>query len=146
MAPTPLLVIADSSELLALWRLVAEAKFSETPDDKDLWGSPYVHELATRVSEALLKDHQDRGDLAAVAAHEQWLDSLPNNVIFPIVKAHLRRDASTPEWHALSLDKKVQYVRGCVAPFRASQEQLLTLVREAEASHLGTPTPPRREA
>lgn len=133
MAPTPLLVISNSSELLALWRLVAEAKFSEAPEDNDLWGSSYVHELATRISDALLRDYQDRGDLESVAAHEQWLDSLPNNVILPTVKAHLKRDASTREWHARSLDKKLQYVRGCVAPFRASQEQLLSLVREAEA-------------
>jgi hypothetical protein len=133
MSQAPLLSVTSSNELLALWRLVAEAKFSEAPDDGDLWGSPLVHALATRISDALLKDYQNRGDLESIAAHERWLDSLPNNIVLPVIKAHLKRDAATPLWHEHSLDEKLRYVRGCIAPFRASQEFLLALVSEAEA-------------
>ena len=133
MQHAPLLAITNSNELLALWRLVAEAKFSEAPDDHDLWGSPIVHELATRISDALLEDYQNKGDLQSVAAHQRWLDSLQNNVVLPVIKAHLKKDASTRLWQNQSLDERLLYVRGCIAPFRASQELLLSLVREAEA-------------
>jgi hypothetical protein len=133
MAQASLLAIADSSELLALWRLVAEAKFSEAPDDQDLWGSPFVHALATRVSDALLRDYRNKGDLQSVATHERWLNSLPNNAVLPVVKAHLKRDACTRLWQEWSLDEKLHYVRGCTAPFRTSDEFLLSLVHEAEA-------------
>ena len=133
MPHAPIFSISDPTELLALWRLVAEAKFSEAPDDCDLWGSPFVHSLANRISDALIKDYQNKGDLQSVAAHERWLDSLPNNVVLPVIKAHLKRDASTQFWQGWSLDERLHYVRGCIAPFRASQELLLSLVREAEA-------------
>lgn len=133
MSHAPLFTVTDPIELLALWRLVAEAKFSPDPTDGDLWGSPYVHLLATRISRAILADHQARGDVAAIASHEQWLDSLANNTVLPIIQAQLKKDASWPWWHEQSAEQKLQYVRGCIAPFRAEPEMLQRLIQEAEA-------------
>ncbi len=128
-----LFAVSDPVELLALWRLVAEAKFQPDPDDNDLWGSPHVHALAQRISDALLRVHQEAGDTEAVGAHLRWVASLPNNVVLPVIKAKLRKDASSQWWTARSHEQKLAYVRGCVAPFQPDSEFLEGLVHEAEA-------------
>ena len=133
MPQVPLFTITEPTELLALWRLVAEAKFSEAPDDADLWGSPFVHTLANRIADAMLESYRLKGDLQAAARHEEWLNSLSRNVALPVIKSHLKRDASTEAWRKRSLEEKIHYVRGCIAPFRANQDFLVGLVRAAEA-------------
>ena len=125
--------VSDPVELLALWRLVAEAKFQPDPEDTDLWGSPHVHALARRISDALLSAQQAQGNVEAVRAHLRWVASLPNNVALPVIKANLRKDASSQWWSAQSHEQKLAYVEGCVAPFQTDGEFLEGLVREAEA-------------
>jgi hypothetical protein len=129
----PLFEIGDDLELFALWRLVAEAKFHADPDDTDLWRSPIVHQLATRIADAMLRSYETKGDVKSVEHHRAWRASLPNNVVLPAVKKRLKRDASDEWWERLTLAEKVSYVRGCVAPFDPGQEFIEGLVREAEA-------------
>jgi hypothetical protein len=129
----PLFEIGDDLELLALWRLVAEAKFQADPDDTDLWRSPIVHRLTTRLAEAMLRSYETKGDVKSAERHRAWIASLPNNVVLPVVKKQLKRDASDEWWKKLTFAEKVSYVRGCVAPFDPRQEFIEELVREAEA-------------
>jgi hypothetical protein len=63
----------------------------------------------------------------------RWVASLPNNVVLPVIKANLRKDAASQWWSSQSHEQKVAYVRGCVAPFQPDGEFLEGLVREAEA-------------
>lgn len=133
MSKAPLFSITDPVELLTLWRLVAEAKFQPEPDDTDLWSSPYVHALAQRISDSLLRHYQIEGNDQSENAHLQWAASLPNNVVLPVVKAQLRKDASADWWKRQSQEQKIKYVQGCVAPFQPDQEFLKGLIREAEA-------------
>ena len=129
----PLLAISEPTELLALWRLVSEAKFQPDPEDKDLWGSPFVHALSVKVAAALLEGYVRAGDFAAIEAHKCWLASLPNNVVLQVVRTRLREDAQTRMWAALSRAEKREYVRGCIAPFLVEPEFLEGLIVEAEA-------------
>ena len=129
----PLFSVSDSTELLALWRLVAEAKFQLDPDDADLWGSPYVNALSQRIADALLNSYEMQGDGEAIARHKRWVSSLESNVVLPVVRARLKADAATEWWLKKSLAQKLAYVRECVAPFEASVIFLEGLVREAEA-------------
>jgi hypothetical protein len=124
--------ISDPTELLALWRLVAEAKFQATPDDADLWGSPFVHSLANKISDAMMDAYRVSGKLDDVERHQQWLKSLPNNIVLPVVKAQLKRDAQSRQW-PVSYQEKVTYVRGCVAPFLASEDFIRQLIDDAES-------------
>lgn len=133
MGNGPLFSVEDPTELLALWRLVAEAKFQPDPDDADLWGSPYVHALAQRISDALLLSYETSGEQQAAETHTVWVRSLPNNVVLPIVKAQLKRDAATPWWLRQSHEQKSAYVRRCIAPFEVHSEFLEGLIRDAEA-------------
>src|SRR4051812_22844997 len=120
--PQTLFTVTDRNELLALSRLVAEAKFQSNPDDAVLWGSPYVHELAKRISEAILNSYRAKGELGLADRHIRWTESLPKNVVLPIVQSNLRRDASRKFWQAMTRDDKVAYVRGCIAPFVATDD------------------------
>lgn len=128
-----LFTVEDPTELQALWRLVAEAKFQSAPDDADLWGSPYVHALAQRISDALLRSYEGAGKMDAVEAHRRWVESLPNNVVLPVVQAQLKIDAKTSWWSDASREQKLAYILGCVAPFKPSPDFLDDLLREAEA-------------
>lgn len=128
----PLLEIFDPIELLALWRLVAEAKFQGNPDDNDIWGSPYVHGLARKISDAMLESYRLTGKPHDVERHQIWLSSLPDNIVLPVVKAQLKRDAQGRQW-PIEYDAKVAYIKGCIAPFLATEEFLRKLIDDAEA-------------
>jgi hypothetical protein len=62
------------------------------------------------------------------------LESLEDNIVLPVIKTQLKKDASSTWWHERSLEQKIQYVRGCIAPFRASDERIQHLIKEAESS------------
>jgi hypothetical protein len=129
----PLFSVSDSTELLALWRLVAEAKFQPEPDDTDLWGSPQVNALSQRISDALLSSYALKGDDEAIARHHRWVSSLESNIVLPVVQARLKADAATEWWSKYSFAQKISYVRECIAPFKSSPGFAEGLVRDAEA-------------
>lgn len=129
----PLFEVHDEIELLALWRLVAEAKFAASPDDIDLWGSPYVHRLAQKIADSQLSAYESRGDIEAATRHRAWVHSVEENVVWPVVVTHLKNDATTGWWKAFSEGEKVSYVKGCLAPFELSAEKMEALIRESEA-------------
>lgn len=128
----PLFEISDPVELMALWRLVAEAKFHGSPEDTDIWGSPYVRELSQRISDGLLRSYQNSGSESRVRSHREWIASLPSNVVLPVVRAHLKADATKSWWLAMTAQDKVEYVKACVAPFEPDNEFVVTLISEAE--------------
>ncbi|MCW5574878.1 MAG: hypothetical protein KIT13_02170 [Burkholderiales bacterium] len=129
----PLFEIDDPNELWVLWRLVVEAKFHSNPDDGELWGSPYVHALATRIDQALLNAHESSGDRQFIDGHLRWRRSLPENAILGALKQRLKTAASTAWWRQMTEEKRIEFVRGCVSPFEPGREFLASLVREAEA-------------
>lgn len=133
--PAPLFKVSYEYELLALWRLVAEAKFQSDPDDTDLWGSPYVHALSKRIGDALLQGANNKG---SAVRHLEWRASLESNVVLPVVKKNLQRDAANAAWKAFSQNEKIAYLRGCVAPFEVSDALAEQLIREAESSPSGS--------
>lgn len=126
----PLFEVRDEYELLALWRLVAEAKFQSDPDDTDLWGSPYVHALSKRIGDGLLQSANNKGD---ALRHLQWRASLESNVVLPVVRKNLQRDATRTAWKAWTQSEKIAYLRGCVAPFEVPDALAEQLIREAES-------------
>jgi hypothetical protein len=129
----PLFSVSDPAELLALWRLVAEAKFQPDPDDADLWGSPHVNAVSQRISDALLGSYELKGDAEAIARHHRWASSLETNVVLPVVRVRLKADATTEWWSKYSFAQKLAYVEECIAPFKPGSSFLEGLVREAEA-------------
>lgn len=129
--PKPLFVVSDEYELLALWRLVAEAKFHSDPEDTDLRGSPFVHSLSKRIDDALFECAKLRG-LEAAQRHLSWRDSLESNIVLSAVKKNLKIDAAAVQWKTRTMDEKIAYLRGWVAPFEISSALAEQLIREAE--------------
>jgi hypothetical protein len=129
--PKPLFVVSDEYELLALWRLVAEAKFQPEPEDADIWGSPYVHSLSKRIDDALLECAKSRS-VEEAQRHLSWRASLESNVVLPVVKKNLKNDAASAQWKTWTMDQKIAYLRGCVAPFEVPSALAEQLIREAE--------------
>ena len=127
----PLFVVSDEYELLALWRLVAEAKFHPEPEDTDIWGSPYVRTLSQRIDDALLGCAKLKGEDQA-QRHLSWRASLESNVVLPVVKKNLKNDAAGAQWKTWTMDEKIAYIRGCVAPFEVPSALAEQLIREAE--------------
>ncbi|WP_431095422.1 hypothetical protein [Polaromonas aquatica] len=130
---TPLFVVDDEMELLALWRLVAEARFAEDPDDTDLWGSRYVNELSKRIGAAMREAARRSSRPGEIEKHERWVLSLRENIALPVVKRRLREDARSAWWAEWSQEEKQTYVRDCVSPFRPDSELVEELIYEAEA-------------
>jgi hypothetical protein len=131
--PSPLFTVEDESELLALWRLVAEAKFAEHPDDKDLWGSPLVNALSKRLGEALREAARKSPTPGETERHDAWVESLRNNVVLAVVKQRLKEDAQSAQWRAFTFVEKAGYVRDCISPFLADDVLVKELIEEAEA-------------
>jgi hypothetical protein len=129
--PKPLFVVSDEYELLALWRLVAEAKFQPEPEDTDIWGSPFVHSLSKRIDDALFECAKSKGAENA-QRHLAWRASLESNVVLPVVKKHLKKDAAGAQWKTWTMEEKTAYLRVCVAPFEVSPALAEQLIREAE--------------
>lgn len=111
--------------------LSRRSKFQAAPDDTDLWGSPFVHSLVKKISDAMLDAYRESEKLTDVERHQEWLKSLPNNIVLPVVKAQLKREAKGRQW-PMSYQEKGAYVRGCVAPFFASDDFIRQLIDDAE--------------
>jgi hypothetical protein len=129
----PLFSVTDPYELLALWRLVAEAKFHPAPEDADLWPSPYVESLARRIDEALLEVAKSKGDPAAVERHLAWRESLSNNIALDAIRLKLTKDAHEPWWKALSDPEKKSYILARTAPLVGDDQFLEALILEIKA-------------
>lgn len=129
--PKPLFVVSDEYELLALWRLVAEAKFQPEPEDADIWGSPYVHSLSKRIDDALFECAKSKG-VEKAQRHLAWRASLESNVVLSVVKKNLKNDVAGAQWKTWTMDEKIAYLRGCVAPFDMSATFAEQLILDAE--------------
>lgn len=129
----PLFCVDDPIELLALSRLVRDAKFQPECRDRDLWASPYVHALAARIDEAMLASYQGEHRERHIKNHLEWRASLPqNSQVLAAIRARLKEDAQTPWWREQSAESKLAYVRGCVAPYQPEDAFLRDLIHEAE--------------
>ena len=133
MAHAPLFVVDDPIELLALSRLILDAKFQPELRDRDLWGSPYVSALATRVDEALLNSYGGERKDHLVKNHLEWRASLPqNSFVLAAVRSRLKETAQSSWWQQQSMESKLAYLRGCVAPYQPDDQFLLGLISDAE--------------
>ena len=130
----PLFAVYDRTELMALWRLIAEAKFHAAPEDTDLWGSSYVHRLAQKVADAMVADYAAQGDKEAVESNLHWRASLPENIVLPVVKAQLKNDTKKSWSREATQERKMAYVQGCIAPFTADEEYIKALIEDAEVN------------
>lgn len=117
--------ISDYYELMALHRVVLEAKFSENPNNPAIQGSPFVATIANQVIEALMSvDISKEGESSRVK-WQAWRTISPERREYQIVKAKIRAEAL---WKTWSFDEQVNYVRILVSPFQISDELINDLL------------------
>ncbi len=121
------LVLSFFYELLALGRVIKEAKFHIQPDNKTLMTNPHLAEVARAVSETYLthvsEDEQRRIKKAEQLTPDrrQW-----HIVLFHMV--HYARD----QWFEASEDGRRQLVQIAFAPYTISDAFLALFIQEVD--------------
>ncbi len=128
------LCINSLPELLALSRLISEARFNPNSSDKELWASPVVLAIAERVSAALIAHYEEHSLQQMLDVYQEWQASLPNNEALPLIRAKLARDAQTTWWSQQTKENKLRHIRSCITPFVAPDEFIAQLLTEIEAT------------
>lgn len=124
-AEPPAVVITDLTELVALDKVLREAKFSDSPNDPVIAASPIVADLARRVR----------------AAHDLRTFGLadrpdPEHMIGPSWRewaVSVRRARELTDWHSWDQVAKARVARDLLSPFGVSDESLLLFVNEVDS-------------
>lgn len=121
----PTVVITDPAELVALDKVLREAKFSDSPNDPVVAASPIVADLARRVRAALdvrtfgVADRPDREDMIGPTWRE-WTVSV-------------REARKLTAWHSWDQEAKALVARDLLSPFGVSDESVLQFIQEVDS-------------
>lgn len=121
----PALVITDFVELVALDKVLREAKFSDSPNDPVIAASPIVADLARRVRAAHdlrtigLADRPDREDMIGPTWREWTLS--------------VREARKLTDWHSWDQEAKARVARDLLSPFGVSDERVLQFINEVDS-------------
>ncbi|MDP2095767.1 MAG: hypothetical protein Q8K50_18035 [Hydrogenophaga sp.] len=130
----PLLSLETPEEIHVLWRLMFDAKFQTALRDKDLWSSPWVHELARKIDEARLRAYEVEGKPQYAERHLKWKRSFAENpLVSEATSTRLKEMIRTDWWKSQTAGAQLEFVRGCLAPYEAEDDELVNLIRAAEA-------------
>jgi hypothetical protein len=120
------ITIESHGELLALYRLVVEGKFSANPHDRTVSASALVATVADKVLKKLLESSEQTGD------NEEWLQFRPERREW---KVALARAAATQLWPEWSTQEKERFAEILASPFRLTDDMRILFVAEADAWH-----------
>jgi hypothetical protein len=117
------MILVDSAEeLRILHRSLMASRFGKSQDDPVLMGSPLLAEVHVQVLEMLIA--QD--PFGSRLEWEQWRMFGKHEVESEVVVASVSREDN---FFTMSVDDQRSYLRICVAPFVASDEEI-ELLRE----------------
>lgn len=116
------LEIKDYYSLVSLHKSLLEAKFSLSPDNEDISGSPLVANLFYEVTSLLLKSEKG-------AEWEKWLQ-LKNQPDYR--KRAVLRMKKSERWSNISLETKKEIARNYLSPFTYSEDELNEVVKEVD--------------
>jgi len=121
-------------ELIALHRIILEAKYNESPVDLDVQGSPFSKFIYEKVFSLLIDHYESEGDKKEV---ERWLDWRKldgNSLQIDNLKNRLSIIHSS-NWAPLSDENKVEYINCLTTPYLASETLVQELVEFADNVH-----------
>jgi hypothetical protein len=124
--------IDSYDELRALHRALMEAKFSESPNDPAIQGSPLLSSISNRVVEALIAIEITKEGEISRAKWQEWRQLTPIRREYKIVRAKLRSEAAWKNW---SSPEKIKYVKDLISPLQASEEIIDTLLWDARENY-----------
>jgi hypothetical protein len=117
--------ISNYDELMALHRVVMEAKFSIDPNDSAIQGSPLVALIADQVVEALMSVEIGKEGEASRVKWQKWREISPERREYQIIQAKIKAEAL---WKTWSFDEQVNYIKFLVSPFQISDELINELI------------------
>jgi hypothetical protein len=112
-------VLSEIHELLALQRVIMEARYCEIASDTAISASPMVADIHRRVLDAIIV-----ADLPAGLSPENWRKWLVMDEGRREWEIALKRAGQHYSWKTLSRDEKRSFASDLLAPFEVSDELL----------------------
>jgi hypothetical protein len=119
------LSIDNYDELMALHRVIMEAKFSLEPNDAVIQGSSLVSAVANQVVEALIEMEVGKEGEPARLKWRKWREISYERREYQLIQSKLKSDTS---WKAWNVDEKVKYVKDLASPLQISDELISELL------------------
>ena len=115
------LIIDNLGELLALHRIIIEARFNQDPRDLDVRRGSIVVELANKVV-SLLKENDETADWS------EWLVADEHPYIIETITKRIEEDYDGI-WANLEQHEKPEFIEYLAAPFKPSKQLIEKLVQ-----------------
>jgi hypothetical protein len=115
-------------ELMALHRVIMEAKFSIDPNDLEIQRSPMVANIANQVVEALIDMEVSKEGESSRSKWQEWRKFSPDRREYKIVQAKIKSEAL---WKTWSFDEQKTYIKDLVSPLQISDELVSQLISSA---------------
>lgn len=123
------LEIKNYPELLALHRVILEAKFSLPVRDRDIASSTLVASLAERIIEKIIYVEIKQGDSAAQEKWDNWRRIDFNRYEWKIALQHIRE--SREYWDTLNPEEKRSYAKLILSPFQPTPNVMDEFIKQA---------------
>lgn len=114
---TNTLIVSDIHELLALQRVLMEARYCEIPSDTAISASPIVADMHRRILDAIIA-----ADLPAGLSPQSWRKWLVMDEGRREWNVALKRAAQHYSWNKLSKDEKRSFAVCLLTPFELNDE------------------------
>ncbi len=112
-------------ELMALHRVIMEAKFSIDPNDLEIQLSPMVAKIADQVVEVLIEMEVIKEGESSRLKWQEWREISPDRREYQIVQTKIKSEVL---WKTWSFNEQKTYVRNLFSPFQISDELISELV------------------
>ncbi|MDR6724830.1 hypothetical protein J2W91_003316 [Paenibacillus amylolyticus] len=123
------LIVEEETELLALHRVIFEAKFNLSPSDIDIQASPYTAELAQRVLRTIVKV-QSATDMNKIERWSNWLEHKKEWIWERCLSYMLKIQPS--HWIRMDYSKKCDYVQWLFSPYDLLEVDVERFIGEVE--------------
>lgn len=122
-------LVSNYHELLAIHKVMLEARFSDQPFDRTISGNPITALLHERVIEALRYIDAKNDDDEIDAAWEQWLTITPERREWTIALDHALTDSRWGDWDEM---EQRFYVMTLLSPFEVSESLLADFIYKVQ--------------
>lgn len=106
--------VTDKYELIGLYRIIMEAKFSDSPKDTVIPYSPVTADLSKRVINSLLCQLNESGAQDEANQWESWLELEIDRIEFRITKSRIEECSV---WNEMDIEQKKNLLSVLLAPF-----------------------------
>ncbi|WP_128103481.1 SMI1/KNR4 family protein [Paenibacillus sp. DCT19] len=123
------LIVEEETELLALHRVLLEAKFNLSPSDNQIQASPFTAALAQRVLRTIV-GLQSATDVNKIERWSNWLEQKKDWIWERCLSYMLRNQPS--HWIRMDYVTKRDYVQWLFSPYALHEEDVERFIDEVE--------------